>query len=132
MQRTYSASTGGFYLEGINETIPDDAVAVTEAEFAALMAAQAKGQEIRPDANGKPVAAAHVATTDELLAALREKRDRLLAASDFTQLSDSPMTDAERTAWAAYRAALRDLPETYAADPASAQWPAQPATEKTA
>ena len=130
MQRSYSATTGGFYLEGIDKTIPTDAVAVTEAEFADLMAAQAEGLEIRPDANGKPVAAAHVATTDELLAALRKKRDRLLAASDFTQLSDSPLTDAERTAWAAYRETLRNLPATFAADPASVQWPTQPTTEK--
>lgn len=36
------------------------------------------------------------------------KRDELLAASDWTQLPDSP---ADKEAWATYRQSLRDLPE---------------------
>lgn len=47
----------------------------------------------------------------ETLARLRVERDRLLAASDWTQLPDAPLTSAQREAWAEYRAALRDLPE---------------------
>ena len=38
----------------------------------------------------------------------RTLRNRMLAASDWTQTTDNPTGDAE--AWATYRQALRDLP----------------------
>jgi hypothetical protein len=38
---------------------------------------------------------------------VRAQRDRLLSASDWTQTLDAPV---DRTAWATYRQALRDLP----------------------
>ena len=44
--------------------------------------------------------------------ALRSQRDALLAQSDWTQLQDSPLTDAQRQSWATYRQSLRDLPAT--------------------
>ena len=40
-------------------------------------------------------------------AQVRAQRDRLLSASDWTQVLDAPV---DRTAWATYRQALRDLP----------------------
>jgi len=49
---------------------------------------------------------------------IREKRDGLLAATDWTGNSDVTMSDA----MTAYRTALRDYPATYAADN-SAAWP---------
>lgn len=42
---------------------------------------------------------------------LRSQRNDLLAQSDWTQLPDTPLSSAERTAWAEYRQALRNLPE---------------------
>lgn len=54
---------------------------------------------------------------------LRDKRDRLLRESDFTQLSDIP--EATRTAWASYRQQLRDLPVSVV-DPVSAVFPTPP------
>ena len=41
---------------------------------------------------------------------LRQKRDLLLSASDWTQGNDSPLSTELKTAWSAYRQALRDLP----------------------
>jgi len=41
-------------------------------------------------------------------AQVRAQRNRLLADSDWTQVLDSPV---DKEAWAAYRQALRDLPE---------------------
>ena len=41
----------------------------------------------------------------------RETRNQLLAASDWTQGNDSPLTDEAKTSWASYRSALRSLPE---------------------
>lgn len=53
--------------------------------------------------------------TDEIRAERqRNKRNRLLVESDWTQVGDDPTGNKE--AWATYRQALRDLP----ADPA---WP---------
>jgi len=40
----------------------------------------------------------------------RNKRNNLLAASDWTQANDSPLTNEAKTSWATYRTALRDLP----------------------
>jgi len=56
-------------------------------------------------------------------AAIRAERDAKLAASDWTQLSDAPVDD---LVWAAYRQALRDLPQTQT-NPFSIIWPAIPA-----
>lgn len=39
----------------------------------------------------------------------REIRDRLLLESDWTQGTDSPLTDVKKTEWATYRTSLRNL-----------------------
>ena len=40
----------------------------------------------------------------------REIRNTLLLNSDWTQFTDSPLTDAKKTEWKTYRQALRDMP----------------------
>jgi hypothetical protein len=60
---------------------------------------------------------------DAAWVALRATRDGLLSATDWTQLPDAPV---DAAAWAAYRAALRDLPEV-TTDPAAPVWPTPPA-----
>ncbi len=52
----YSKSTNGFYDDDISPALPGDAVAITAAEHAALLNAQAAGGTIGSDANGRPVA----------------------------------------------------------------------------
>jgi len=51
------------------------------------------------------------------------ERDKLLSASDYTQLVDSPVPN--QTAWAAYRKKLRDIPQTFET-PVSVVWPDAP------
>ena len=46
---------------------------------------------------------------------LRTQRNVLLAESDWTQMSDSPLTDSKKAEWATYRQTLRDLPAQYGA-----------------
>lgn len=46
---------------------------------------------------------------------LRTQRNVLLAESDWTQMSDSPLNDSKKTEWATYRQTLRDLPAQYGA-----------------
>ena len=55
---------------------------------------------------------------------LRKQRDQLLSSSDWTQMPDSPLTDAKKQEWAVYRQQLRDMPST--ADPENPTWPSQP------
>lgn len=54
---------------------------------------------------------------------MRLQRDNLLAASDWSQLPDAPV---DKTAWAAYRQALRDLPATWQPGP-TVTFPTPPA-----
>lgn len=58
-------------------------------------------------------------------AAIRIVRGRLLAACDWTQVVDAPLTDEQKIVWQAYRQALRDLPQTYS-DPDTVAWPEPP------
>jgi len=55
------------------------------------------------------------------LAALRAKRNRLLAETDYLALSDANLSEEMRT----YRQALRDLPDN-TSDPANPTWPVKP------
>ena len=55
--------------------------------------------------------------------AIRAERDRRLAASDWTQVSDAPV---DAAAWATYRQQLRDLPQNYIL-PDDVEWPEEPA-----
>ena len=43
-------------------------------------------------------------------------RETFLKNSDWTQASDSPLDELTKQAWATYRAALRSIPTTYAAE----------------
>lgn len=67
------------------------------------------------------------AADDRAAAEHRQTRDKLLADSDWTQVSDSPLTDAQKTSWATYRQALRDI-TTHANWPnlADDDWPTKP------
>ena len=66
-------------------------------------------------------------TADELQAridtqwqVIRTQRNQMLKDTDWTQLSDSPV---DKTAWATYRQALRDI--TTQPDPFNITWPKQ-------
>lgn len=52
----------------------------------------------------------------------RAERDRRLAACDWTQVADAPV---DRAAWAAYRQALRDVPDQ-PGFPDAIVWPEEP------
>lgn len=54
--------------------------------------------------------------------AIRTERNAKLSASDWTQVADAPV---DKTAWAAYRQALRDI-TAQTGFPWDVQWPTQP------
>ncbi len=123
----YSASAGGFYDDDLHTNMPGDARPITQETWAALMEAQAEGKRIIADEAGDPIAADPAPRTfEQELLYLRSRRDRLLRLSDRTQVPDFPISQEDRAAWADYRAQLRDLPESCAADPWSAVWPVPP------
>ena len=62
---------------------------------------------------------------DETAAGVRNKRDRLLAACDWTVLTDSPLTTAKKTEWKTYRQALRDI-SAAEGFPNTMTWPTEP------
>ena len=143
----YNAETGGFHHEAIDGAreiaapqtkaeiakgkrpmmipnpdcrIPEGAIEISAERFAELMRAQAEGRSIQPGRSGQPVAREWQPDAEERRAIRRSERDRRLAASDWTQLPDSPLTGPQRQAWADYRQALRDL------DMDGTDWPDAP------
>ncbi|MFU2050600.1 hypothetical protein [Bordetella hinzii] len=63
----FSKSTGGFYSPDIHGgAIPDDAVEITEQEYAALMDGQATGKVIVADSDGRPILANPTLTPEEI------------------------------------------------------------------
>lgn len=58
---------------------------------------------------------------------LRFNRNDLLRSSDWTQMPDSPLTDAQKASWATYRQSLRDI-TTHANWPnlEDDDWPTKP------
>ena len=54
--------------------------------------------------------------------AIRSERNAKLSATDWTQVADAPV---DKEAWAAYRQALRDVPDQ-SGFPWAVEWPVQP------
>lgn len=57
---------------------------------------------------------------------VRAERNARLAACDWTQLADAPLSTEQRAAWGVYRQALRDLPAQLEQDPFNPDWPEAP------
>ena len=67
------------------------------------------------------------ATDAQIAACVREWRNRQLAASDWTQLPDSP---ADKASWATYRQQLRDMMQQNS-DPKLIVFPTAPSVSAT-
>ena len=65
---------------------------------------------------------------DRAIAELRDRRNQMLSASDWTQVADVALTTEDDTAWRDYRKALRDLPAGLqtADDVSAVEWPTAP------
>ena len=64
-------------------------------------------------------------TEDEKAEEIRSQRKSLIKATDWTQMPDSPLSDADKAVWQTYRQALRDVP-SQATFPNSVVWPTKP------
>jgi len=98
-----------------------------EAECRAELLAYATSIGIPAD-NQQIVSAESIDTTERDAAYVRAKRDARLAACDWTQLPDSPLSTEAKANWATYRQALRDVP-AQTGFPGSVEWPTEPAAE---
>lgn len=56
---------------------------------------------------------------------IRQRRDNLLTACDWTQVVDSPLSDTQKADWATYRQALRDI-TSQTGFPDNVVWPVAP------
>ena len=56
---------------------------------------------------------------------IRAQRNGMLAGCDWTQVSDSPLTDEKKAEWATYRQELRDLPSKHS-KVSEVVWPTPP------
>lgn len=63
-------------------------------------------------------------TVESEWARIRGKRQFLLAASDWTQFNDTPLSESRKLAWAEYRQQLRNI--TLQPDPFKIVWPNKP------
>tara|TARA_R110000868_G_scaffold6466_1_gene36633 strand:- start:283 stop:501 length:219 start_codon:yes stop_codon:yes gene_type:complete len=62
---------------------------------------------------------------EEPLVGVRAERNRLLSITDWTQVSDSPLTQEKRDEWKTYRQALRDM-FVNCSTPSDVAWPKLP------
>lgn len=133
MQIFFSPSNKGFYnttnhaslfVAGVPTAHIADAVEVTQFLYDNLLEERELGKEVIMGGSGLPIAVERTTPTVELWTHVRHKRDALLRASDWSQLSDAT---GDSAAWLTYRALLRDIPQTYAADPETVVWPTPPA-----
>ena len=67
----------------------------------------------------------HAAEADLDFSRIRVERNSLLSQTDWTQLSDSPLTDEKKAEWVTYRQELRDLPSKHS-KVSEVVWPTEP------
>ena len=74
----------------------------------------ATGEQTSVEMTAEEVAAleASRAAADEDFTDVRVSRNQRLAASDWTQGADSPLSNSKKAEWATYRQELRDYPAT--------------------
>lgn len=125
----YSKQTGGFYHEAIHgAAIPADAVEIDDDAYRDLMRAQSGGKQIRAGQDGRPVAEVAAPSNAETAAAVRGRRNSLLAESDWVVLRSLEQGVPVPPEWRAYRQKLRDMTDAKKFPKvAEKDWPAAPA-----
>ena len=129
----FSESTVGFYNSDINgESIPDDAVKISLAQYSKMMNGQAEGQVIAADQNGMPILKAKM--VDDVAIAKNKKAELLAhigSTTQFwqTQLQLGMITQADRdslTRWMTFAQAVQAIDTRKAPN---INWPIMPASQ---
>jgi hypothetical protein len=74
---------------------------------------------------GDPFLASDESKSNPLWEDVRKQRDKLLQESDWTQLPDSPLSEAQKESWIDYRQDLRNIPQD-CPDTDHITWPIKP------
>jgi hypothetical protein len=125
MKTIYNKQTGEILgiVSGANSAVDNDDEGFLDGQYDALEYKVVNGQAVeKTDAEKQSYNDTRNAETAD---SLRDRRNILLASSDWTQAADSPLTDAKKAEWATYRQQLRDLPAN-TSDPANPTWPTPP------
>lgn len=118
MAMFYSKLTGGFYSDAYHDSMPPDALEVSDTDYEALLVGQAAGKRIAADANGRPVLVDPPSLTQDqqkaaCVAAIQEEMERqaqakgydsLLSACSYAALPAGAPFQAEGAAFLAWRA----------------------------
>lgn len=133
MNYYFSESELGFYCDEVNESIPTDAVEISEDVYLSLLEGQSKGKFISADSAGTPVLTDPPEPTQvELVAQAEDKRTALMeeANASITPLQDGAdldiATDEEMEslrAWKRYRVLLNRVDTSKVPD---IEWPDKP------
>jgi hypothetical protein len=117
----YSPTTKGFYDTDFGySSLPQDIIEITKEQHEQFLhGMNMQNKELVLSQGNLVLHDRVVVITWEQI---RSKRNNLLALSDYTQMSDWP---GDKTSWATYRQALRDLPQTYT-NAADVVWPSKP------
>lgn len=118
----YSPSKEGFYDTSVISypSLPEDCVQVTSSQRKIFI------EEMNNKNKRLVVVEGKLRLEDRPVVvtwqSIRDKRNSLLNDSDFTQIADY---NGNKEAWAEYRQALRDIPQTFS-DPYDVVWPIRP------
>lgn len=103
----YNKKTGeyiGFFIEGIHSEIPTPTIDLTEEEWEKAITGDYKVVKGKNTFYEKPGP-----SIEYQLESMRRERNSLLAASDWTQFPDSPLSEDKKQEWNTYRQQLRDF-----------------------
>lgn len=108
----YNISDGNFKRKGQGESLPEPREGELVFELSSgqkaegMVAVQVESEwELQESEQWMPL------VEQSILQIIRNKRNALLAESDWTQMPDSPLSVEDKALWATYRQSLRDLPE---------------------
>jgi len=82
----------------------------------------------RIDVSTTPHTVLHNQDLVPVKAMVRDRRNKMMKACDWTQGADSPLSDSKKAEWQTYRQALRDITDTYPNPTAldDVTWPTTP------
>ena len=118
----FSVGRRGFYNTEAGVPIPEDAIEITEDQYKNfLFAMNTQNKILALDENGQLTLKPR--KNDPISwEMIRQKRNRILSQSDYTQMPDWP---GDKTSWKKYRQELRDIPQNFA-DTDKVVWPKAP------
>ena len=119
----YSPSNNGFYNSQLGyDSYPEDVIEITDQQYTELLnGVNVHQKEICVEGTTLSLKDKVITLTWDTI---KEKRNTLLAQSDYTQVADWP---GDKLAWVAYRQLLRDITQTYE-NPEDIIWPTPPET----